>query len=410
MKIWVAGFGNENREDDAAGTILAGRIHKFLEAEPDLDVVLCLEHQLLPELVEELEGVDLAVFCDADAVLHPEGFSLREARPNSRLDGFNIHSMGPEWLLALAEQMGTPPGKALLLTISGERFNFSETPTAVCAERIDRAEKAFRNCWRQNALKDSVLENMRFTLEAAGSLKSCRFFSFDDDAFLLATGTDAASENWAFIPRSLTGEESEAKISQTLAFFQNLRLPFIWPILPGTAESFQTLLEAQGLPVQGELVAMARSSPPAEETGKNFCNCACDEAATSEDAALWAKIAWRAFGSSSDAPESFINLARGLCSRPDFTLVTASRGGRPVGTYLLSASRSGTGVYYFATLPEARRTGAGKAMMSDIFLRAAERGRPVTLQSTPSGLPFYLAQGFERLFDIPVHSQSSDIF
>jgi hydrogenase maturation protease len=149
LKIWVAGFGNEHREDDAAGVILAPRIHKFLTGEPDVEAALCLEHQLLPELVDELDGVDLAIFCDADTVLQEGGVSIREALPDPGLKGFNIHSMGPEWLLALAAQVGIPPKKALLVTISGERFDFSATPTDTCVQRVKRAEEAFREYWRQ---------------------------------------------------------------------------------------------------------------------------------------------------------------------------------------------------------------------------------------------------------------------
>lgn len=143
MKIWIAGFGNESREDDAAGVILAGRLYKSLSGQPDMDVSLCLEHQLLPELVDELDGVDLAIFCDADTALHEEGFSIREISANTRLEGFNIHSMGPEWLLALAEQVGISPRKAILLTVSGDRFDFEESPTEVCMRRIEQAEAAF---------------------------------------------------------------------------------------------------------------------------------------------------------------------------------------------------------------------------------------------------------------------------
>ncbi|MDR3265924.1 MAG: GNAT family N-acetyltransferase, partial [Synergistaceae bacterium] len=126
---------------------------------------------------------------------------------------------------------------------------------------------------------------------------------------------------------------------------------------------------------------------------------------------LWAEIVWQAFDSPPRAPASFVNLARGLRERDAFTPVIARREDRPVGAYLLSASGSGTGVYYFATLPEARRSGAGKAMMNDILRRTFVRaGGPITLQATPSGLPFYASQGFETLFKIPVHSRSPDIF
>ena len=145
-KVWVAGFGNEYREDDAAGVILARRIHAFFDGCPDVESFLCLEHQLLPELAEELD-VDAAIFCDADAGFYEEGFSIREVSPDPRLNGFNIHSMGPEWLLALADQLGRGPKKAVLVTVSGERFDFSDTPTPACLERVERAEKAFRDYW-----------------------------------------------------------------------------------------------------------------------------------------------------------------------------------------------------------------------------------------------------------------------
>ena len=147
-KVWVAGFGNEYREDDAAGVILARKIYEFLAGFAEAEVVLCLEHQLLPEMVEELD-VDVAIFCDADAQAHEGGFSIREVYSDPRLNGFNIHSMGPEWLLALANQVGHGPRKALLITVSGERFDFSDSPTFACLERVQRAEEAFREYWER---------------------------------------------------------------------------------------------------------------------------------------------------------------------------------------------------------------------------------------------------------------------
>ncbi|MDR1378170.1 MAG: hydrogenase maturation protease [Synergistaceae bacterium] len=147
MKIWVAGFGNEYREDDGAGVLLASRIYAFLAEDSSLEVSLCLEHQLLPELAEEL-NVDLAIFCDADAILHEKGFFLREVFPNSRIEGFNMHSMGPEWLLDLAGKTVKAPCRSLLITVSGERFDFSAAPTPLCLERIQRAEVAFKEFWQ----------------------------------------------------------------------------------------------------------------------------------------------------------------------------------------------------------------------------------------------------------------------
>ena len=154
-KVWVAGFGNEYREDDAAGIILARKIHAFLAARDEVEALLCLEHQLLPELAEELD-VDVAIFCDADTQIYEDGFFIREASPDFRLKGFNVHSMGPEWLLALADQVGRRPRKAILVTVSGERFDFSDTPTPVCLERVERAERAFRDYWAKIVCWNSI--------------------------------------------------------------------------------------------------------------------------------------------------------------------------------------------------------------------------------------------------------------
>ncbi|GHV41432.1 hypothetical protein FACS1894187_23150 [Synergistales bacterium] len=150
LSVWVAGFGNEYREDDAAGVILASRIYKFLREDRGVAATLCLEHQLLPELVSEMVTADLAIFCDADTAVYEDGFRVTEVFPSSRLDGFNIHSIGPEWLLDLAKKTGAAkPQKALLVAVSGEKFDFSENVTAICLARIDKAMNGFRLLWEK---------------------------------------------------------------------------------------------------------------------------------------------------------------------------------------------------------------------------------------------------------------------
>lgn len=153
MKVWVAGFGNESRQDDGAGIILAQRIRNFLKPIPWVEVSLCLEHQLLPELAEEMADKDWAIFCDADTALYDQGFSIRPLCADPQLEGFNIHSMGPAWLLSLAQTLGTAPKQALLITLSGDTFDFSDELTEICKLRLDKAEKAFQNYWTDLTLR-----------------------------------------------------------------------------------------------------------------------------------------------------------------------------------------------------------------------------------------------------------------
>jgi len=143
LKIWIAGFGNIDRQDDGVGIILASRIAKWLKGRHGNDVELSLSHQLLPELAEELEDIDLAIFADADMQQYENGWNIAEVCPSPHIDGLNIHSMGPAWLLQLSKQLGTPPKRAITLSVSGRSFDFSNYITSECEERMYAAEKVF---------------------------------------------------------------------------------------------------------------------------------------------------------------------------------------------------------------------------------------------------------------------------
>ena len=149
MKIWIAGFGNIDRQDDGAGIILASLIAEWLNNKQENDVKLSLEHQLLPELAEELNNVDLAIFVDADMRQHENGWDIAVVDPNPRIEGLNIHSMGPAWLVQLSRQLGTPPKRALTLSVSGSSFDFSDRVTSECEAHIRAAEKAFQEWYEK---------------------------------------------------------------------------------------------------------------------------------------------------------------------------------------------------------------------------------------------------------------------
>jgi GNAT superfamily N-acetyltransferase len=263
---------------------------------------------------------------------------------------------------------------------------------------------------------EAVIENMRFTLSAMCSLETSRsrvFTELDKLGFALATGTNAASENWAFLPSHVVTRET---VEQICSFFGGLELPFVWPVFPGTETSCRQTLEAEGLFSRGELVAMLCAKPPREEIERRAISTSWtfEVITTDEGAILWAQTAWRGFDSPSEAPVSFVELARGLAKKDGFLPLLVRKADIPVGTAMLSLSDASVGVYYFATLPEERRKGAARAMMNEIFRLTWERPRKsrdiITLQATPSGVPFYAAQGFEPLFEISLYSRSEEVF
>jgi GNAT superfamily N-acetyltransferase len=213
--------------------------------------------------------------------------------------------------------------------------------------------------------------------------------------------------------RDLTKKTAE----QVCTFFEELRLPFVWPIFPDAELTCQQTLEAEGLFSRGELVAMAYAKPPLEETENTVETSLIFEKIKSEEgAAVWAQTAWQAFDSPPGAPVSFVDLARGLSQKENFLLLLARRERVPVGTAMLSLSGASMGVYYFATLPEERRKGVARAVMEEIFRYAWGPGSEdglcdtITLQATPAGAPFYASLGFETLFKISLFSRSEEVF
>ena len=103
MKVLVCGYGNPFRTDDGVGHLLAPAVAElFASRGGEADVRL--EHQLLPEMAEEFGGYDLLVFADArvPGTGSGNGYDIREISPDPALEGLNIHSVGPEWILALA--------------------------------------------------------------------------------------------------------------------------------------------------------------------------------------------------------------------------------------------------------------------------------------------------------------------
>ena len=146
MRILVCGYGNPYRTDDGVGHVLAPAVAR-VAASLGWEAEVRLEHQLLPEMAEEFSGFDLLVFADArvPGTGGEEGFDIREINPDPSIEGLNIHSVGPEWILALASMIWGSIPKALLVSVEGESFDFGEILTEACRERMALALAALKD-------------------------------------------------------------------------------------------------------------------------------------------------------------------------------------------------------------------------------------------------------------------------
>lgn len=149
MRVLVCGYGNPFRTDDGVGHILApalGEMIASLGGEADVR----LEHQLLPEMAEEFGQYDLLVFADArvPGTGSGNGYDIREISPDPALEGLNIHSVGPEWVLALAARIWGKVPPSLLVSVEGESFDFGERLTPACETRMKQALSDFKERMR----------------------------------------------------------------------------------------------------------------------------------------------------------------------------------------------------------------------------------------------------------------------
>ncbi len=133
MSSLVIGYGNDLRSDDGAGRVVADRI-----SELDLPgVAVRSVIQLTPELALEMAEVDTVVFVDAsvevsETTANPVGAGLGEQAATS-------HYSTPERLMAMTATVGTPPSRAVAISIPVTDIGLGMELTPMTALAVDQA-------------------------------------------------------------------------------------------------------------------------------------------------------------------------------------------------------------------------------------------------------------------------------
>lgn len=239
-----------------------------------------------------------------------------------------------------------------------------------------------------------IWENLSFFIERLSFLPVSETLTLgDNEGFCVSAGTE--SENWIYYPHRVTSLDM---VNEAVKFFTERGEVFMWPLYDGGGE----VLERAGLIYAGDLTAMSLE-------GVYECVDHSVRIERTDDAQKWAETAWRGFGGETEPSENYYEFVRALSvDTENLSLYLAGNDGESVGVFMLTNELERTGVYYLAVLPEYRRRGIARSMMSGIVRLSA--GKKVVLQSTPMGVNFYRAYGFEELFKIPVYSTASDIF
>jgi hydrogenase maturation protease len=128
-RVLVIGVGNDLRGDDAAGRVVAdafdGRDGVTVRSLP----------QLVPELVEDLDAVDRAIFVDAD--IDATGVTVRPALASGRAT--MSHHGDPGALLELARSTGRNSPDAMIVSIPASAFGLGTGLSAATASAVEEA-------------------------------------------------------------------------------------------------------------------------------------------------------------------------------------------------------------------------------------------------------------------------------
>jgi hydrogenase maturation protease len=141
----VIGIGNVLRGDDGVGWRLAEEVEAEREEDGEGErqgKVRCL-HQLTPELVEEIAGVERVLFIDA--WLAPPGAApcLRPVRPGGG-EASQSHRLEPAHLLALAEMLHGAAPRAAELLVPAFAFPHGDALSADLRRSLPAARRLLR--------------------------------------------------------------------------------------------------------------------------------------------------------------------------------------------------------------------------------------------------------------------------
>jgi GNAT superfamily N-acetyltransferase len=205
-----------------------------------------------------------------------------------------------------------------------------------------------------------------------------------------ASGAPAAFLNIAFVTRRL--ERPEEALTESMAFFDGLGLPFVVRIREGVDPAAERAAERLGMPYSDTVPGMALPSIPSSPPLP--AGLAVRIVRPGPDVARFQGVVAEGFGMP-------IELARELFTEKVLAGVPAMEAylglvdGLPVATSTLVRTDAVAGVYNVATLDTHRRRGIGEALTWYAIERGAEAGCTMAaLQASEMGQPVYERMGF----------------
>jgi ribosomal protein S18 acetylase RimI-like enzyme len=212
-----------------------------------------------------------------------------------------------------------------------------------------------------------------------------------DGLTVAAAGGPLRSFNNVFL-QDLSARSAEA-FAEAAAYFRERGSPFRLRILEGDGAPSDSELAAWGFERRGGIPSLALSPLRAEPVASELAIRRVEDGETLRDhtEVVAEGFEWE------PGVLSAVFTPR-LLVAPEWRGYVGYVAGSPVASSQLVLADSVAGIYYVATVAEARRQGYGEAMTRHALIDGAAEGCTAgTLQASPMGEPIYVRMGFERV-------------
>lgn len=221
----------------------------------------------------------------------------------------------------------------------------------------------------------------------------------EDDGVILriATPVRLAAMNMALARRPIPAGECDARVAETRAFFAARGRSGVWWDLPTRrSDALAASLHAHGFQAQRPTPAMARDLATDDNAPPPLPPAVVITRVTDGvQMAHWADVATRGFAIPADHQAAYRIYVAELLALPGVELYLASRHGDAVAIGMLVPEQTVAGLYWIATVPEARGQGLGAAITQALLAQARRAGcRYAVLESSKDGYRLYRRLGF----------------
>ncbi|MCX6985726.1 MAG: hydrogenase maturation protease [Lentisphaerae bacterium] len=136
-RILIYGIGNPSRQDDALGIVFVEKLQEWADREKLENISFDSNYQLNIEDAYDVSEKDVLVFVDA-SVEPIDGFFFRQIFPGDSIS-ISTHSMSPESVLSLSEELYGKKPSAFLLTIKGFSWELDASMTDKAVKNLNSA-------------------------------------------------------------------------------------------------------------------------------------------------------------------------------------------------------------------------------------------------------------------------------